>query len=450
MDLKLNGKFQISAALRNIIINTGWLFLLRLLRIAFAFFVSVWLTRYLGPAQFGVLSYAFALVALFAPLAKLGLDSVVVHEILQNPSRKDEIVGTSFYLRLAAGILSMIMVVAVIMLLRRGDTLTKTLTAVIAFGAIFQAYDVIDVWFQARAELKYPVYAKSVALIFANVAKVVLILAKASLLAFAWVAAFEVIIGAAGLVIAYRATGSGVREWRASRAMAKRLLGLGWPMILASTFAIVYLKIDQVMLGQMTSEHEVGIYSTAVRISEVWYFVPIAISTVVFPHLVQSKSLGRAVFRARVQQVYDFLAWVSLSVAVVMTFAAHFIIVLLFGEAYARSAAILEIHIWAGIFVFLREALGRWFITENLLAFAFISNGLGALVNIVLNFILIPRYQGMGAAIATVISYAAAGYLACFVHPKTREAAAMMSRALIVPLRAVAAALRARRSGGGP
>jgi PST family polysaccharide transporter len=444
----MNGRFRISATLRNIIVNTGWLFLLRFLRIVFAFFVSVWLTRYLGPAQFGVLSYAFAFVALFAPVAKLGLDNVMVPEIVQNPSRKDEIVGTAFYLRLVAGILCMAVILVVIMLLQPGAPLTRALTAVIAFGSIFQAYDVIDVWFQARAELKYPVYAKSVALVLANVVKIVLIIVKAPLMAFAWVSTFEVIVGAAALIVAYRAVGSAVRRWRISWGMTKRLLHLGWPMILASAFAIIYLKIDQVMLGQMTSEEEVGIYSTAVRISEMWYFVPVAIATAVFPHLIHGKSMGQAVFRARIQQVYDFLVWVSLTVAVIMTFAAHFAIVLLFGEAFARSAPILEIHIWAGIFVFLREALGRWFITENLLEFAFISNGLGAIANVVLNLILIPRYGGMGAAVATVISYAAAGYLACFIHPKTREAAAMMSRALIVPLRALAAVLRARGKGG--
>jgi O-antigen/teichoic acid export membrane protein len=442
MDVRMNGKFRISATLKNIAVNTGWLFFLRILRIGFAFFVSVWLARYLGPAQFGVLSYAFAFVTLFAPLAKLGLDHVIVPVILQNPSRKDEIVGTAFYLRFAAGILCAIAMVLVILPLQPEAPVTRALIAILAFGSLFQAYDVIEVWFHAQAAMKFPVYAKSIALVLANVAKIVLILGKAPLAAFAWVSSFEVIVGAAGLMVAYRAVGSAIKAWRIDRVMAKRLLGLGWPMILSSAFAIIYLKVDQVMLGQMTSENEVGIYSTAVRVSEVWYFMPVAIVTAVFPYLVKGKSVGQAVFRARMQQVYDFLVWISLSVAVVTTFAARFAIVLVFGEAYARSAPILEIHVWAGIFVFLREALGRWFITENLLTFAFISNGLGAVVNIALNLILIPRYKGIGAAVATVISYAVAGYFACFVLPRTREAAVMMSRALIVPLRALSAAFR--------
>jgi len=449
MDFKLGGRFQTNEVLRNVIVNTGWLFFLRLLRIAFAFFVSVWVTRFLGPERFGILSYAFAFVTLFAPLAKLGLESVVVNEIVQEPSRKGEILGTAFYLRLAGGIICMAIIVAAIMIMQPHDTLTKALTAIVAIGTVFQAFEVIDLWFQAQAELKYPVYARSVALILANVAKIALIVSRAPLSGFAWVATFEAIAGAAGFIVAYRARGSRMREWRATWTMARRLLRLGWPMVLASTFAIVYLKIDQVMLGQMTSREEVGLYSTAVRISEGWYFVPSAISMVVFPHLVRAKLLGEAVYRARLQRLFDFLAAISLAVALVMTFAAHFVIVSLFGLAYEQSAPILAIHIWAGVFVFLREALGRWFVTENLLEFAFISNSIGAAVNVALNFLLIPRYQGIGAAIATVISYAAAGYFACFIHPRTRVAAVIMSRALLVPVRSAAAAVRMLGRGGG-
>jgi O-antigen/teichoic acid export membrane protein len=218
-------------------------------------------------------------------------------------------------------------------------------------------------------------------------------------------------------------------------------------MILASSFAVVYLKIDQVMLGQMVSQSEVGIYSTAVKVSEAWYFVPVVISMSAFPFLVQGKAAGEAVCRKRFQQLYDSLAWISLGVAVIMTFAAHFAVVLIFGEQYARAGTILAILTWAGVFFFLREALGRWFITENLLIFSFITNGIGAVVNVALNIILIPRYAGIGAAIATVVSYASAGVLACFIHPRTRDAGWMMLKALAVPLRTLLAAVRPSSGG---
>ena len=439
----MNGKFRIGSALKSIAVNTGWLFVPKLLRIAFAFFVTAWLARYLGPAQYGILNYAIAFVVLVGPIMRLGLETVVVQEIVRAPGSRDEILGTTFFLRLLGGIASMAIVLLAITLMRpEGGALTRTLAAIISFGMIFQAYDAIDLWFQAEVQSKYAVYAKSAALIIKSLVLIFLIITRASLATFAWAWALETILAAAGLIIAYRVRGLDVRKWRVTWERARQLLGVGWPMILASSFAVVYLKIDQIMLGQMVGQSEVGIYSAAVRVSEAWFFVPVAVSMSVFPFLVQGKALGEAVYRARVQQLFDFLTWVSLGVAVIMSFAAHFAVVLIFGEPYARSGTMLAILTWAGVFYFLREALGRWFITENLLVFSFISNGIGAVVNVALNLVLIPRWGGIGAAIATVISYAAAGYFACFITPRTREAAWMMSKALIVPLRSLASIAR--------
>jgi O-antigen/teichoic acid export membrane protein len=439
----MNGKFRIGSTLTSIAVNTGWLFVPKILRIAFAFFVTAWLARYLGPAQYGILNYAIAFVILVGPIMRLGLETVVVQEIVRSPGSRDEILGTTFFLRLLGGVASMGIVIAAITFLRpEGGALTITLATIISFGMIFTAYDAIDLWFQAEVQSKYAVYAKSAALIIKSLVLVYLIVSKASLAAFAWAWALETILAAAGLVIAYRVRGFDIRKWRVTRERAKQLLGVGWPMILSSSFAVVYLKIDQIMLGQMVGQSEVGIYSAAVKISETWFFVPVAVSMSVFPFLVQSKALGEAEYRARVQQLFDFLVWVSLGVAVVMTFAAHFVVLLVFGEAYERSGPMLAILTWAGVFFFLREALGRWFVAEDLLVFSFISNGIGAFVNVALNLLFIPRWGGIGAAVATVISYAAAGYLACFLLPRTREAARMMSKALIVPLRTLASAVR--------
>ncbi|HVO76659.1 MAG TPA: flippase [Candidatus Bathyarchaeia archaeon] len=445
----MSGTFRIGSALRSIAVNTGWLFVPKILRIILAFFVTAWLARYLGPSQYGILNYAIAVVFLFGPVTRFGLEGVVVQEIVREPDRRDEILGTTFFLRLIGGAVSMGLVVLAVVLMRPGDALTATLATIIAFGMIFQAYDAIDLWFQAEVQSKYAVYAKSAALIIKNVVMIALIVARASLAAFAWAWALETILAGAGLIIVYRIRGLDIKTWRVSAERSKRLLGLGWPMILASSFAVVYLKIDQIMLGQMSSPSEVGIYSAAVKASETWYFVPTALSISIFPFLVQGKTLGEAVYRARVQQLYDFLVWVSLGVAVVMTFAAHVAVVIVFGEPYARAGTMLAILTWAGVFFFLREALARWFITEGLLIFSFVSNGIGALVNVALNLLFIPRYGGIGAAVATVISYAAAGYLACFITPRTREAAWMMSKALVVPLRALGSLARPASGTGG-
>ena len=443
-------RFKIRSTLRGIIINAGWLFVLRTGRVLFALFVGVWVARYLGPARFGDFSYALAFVALFVPLTTLGLEAVVVRDLVREPRARDEILGTAFLLRMCGGLLSVVMILVVIALIRAQDVLVRTLTGIVTIGIVFQAFDTIDIWFQSRVESKYPVYARFAALVLANVAKIVLIVRGAPLVAFAWVAVFEMVMTAAGLVVTYRACGFFITAWRASLSRARSLLGQSWALVLSGVLALIYLKIDQVMLGEMSGNEAVGIYSTAVRISEVWYFVPVAITSSIFPALIRSREMGGGIYRKRLQQLYDFLVWIALGVAVVMTFTANRLVVILFGEAYAASGPILAIHVWAGIFVFLKAALGRWLLNEGLLHFLFVSNSVGAAANVVLNLFLIPAYGGVGAAIATVISYAAAGYVACFLTPGTREAGRMLSLALVVPVRAVIRLVRGgdRREDG--
>jgi PST family polysaccharide transporter len=444
-------QFRIGSALRGIIVNAGWLFVLRAVRILFALFVGVWVARYLGPGRFGDLSYALAFVTLFVPLTTLGLTNIVVRDLVREPRAKEEILGTAFLLRLAGGVISVAVILVVISIIRAEDALVRMLTGVVAIGIVFQAFDTIDIWFQSEVQSKYAVYSRFVALVLANAVKIVLILRGAQLVAFAWVAVFEMAVTAAGFVVAYHARGFSITAWRVRLSRARNLLGQSWMLMLSGALTLIYLKIDQVMLGEMSGREEVGIYSTAVRISEIWYFVPMAISMSVFPALIRSRDMGREIYEKRLQQLYDFLVWLALCVALVMTFLASPIVRLLFGEAYAGGGPILAIHVWAGIFVFMKSALARWLLNEGLLRFLFLSNSIGAVVNIVLNLFLIPKYGGVGAAIATVISYAAAGYLATFLRPDTVPAGRMMSLALIVPLRTAVGAVRRieRREGGG-
>ncbi len=427
-------RFKISSTLERLIINTGWLLVLRVLRLLFAFFVGIWVARYMGPERYGTFSYALAFVVLFGPLSQLGLDGVVVREVVNDPNRKDEILGTTFFLRLAGAFVCFLTVLVAISLIRPGDRLSLALVGIISFGIIFTAFEAIDIWFQSRIEAKYAVYAKSAGLILANMVKIPLIITGAGLVAFAWVSALEVAVGALGLVIVYRYRGYFIRAWRFSMARAKSLLAISWPMILSGALAMIYLRIDQVMLREMVSDEAVGVYSTAVRISEVWYFIPIVAVKSIFPELVKSRDLGREIYMERLQSLYDFLAWTAMPVVLFLTLFAGRIIVLLYGEPFAGGGVILAILIWSSPFIFLREAYGRWLVNEEMTKFYIIAHGSGALLNVSLNLALIPAYQGTGAAVATVVSYAAGGYLASFLHPRTRPAGVMMTKALIAPV----------------
>lgn len=406
--------------LRQIIGNTGWLFADKLMRMGVGLLVSVWVARYLGPAQFGMLSYATAFVALFGALATLGLDGIVVRELVRKPGDSREILGSAFALRLAGGLLALLMAVAVVSWLRHGEQPLRWLVAIIAAGAVFQAFDVIDFWFQANVLSKHTVMAKNAAFSVASLARVGLILSHAPLILFAGVSLMEVVLGAAGLVIVYRRNNGFPGEWRRSAGRCRRLLGDSWPLILSGFSVAIYMKIDQVMLGEMSGDRAVGIYSSAVRISEIWYFLPMIIASSVFPAVLHAKQRDEGLYIRRMQRLFSLMTAISLAIAVPMTFLSEWVVITLFGAGFAAAGPVLAIHIWASLFVFLGVAQGPWDLAENLTRLALFRISSGAVINVVLNIFLIPAYGAVGAAVATVVSQAFAAVLLNAVHAKTR------------------------------
>jgi len=254
----------------------------------------------------------------------------------------------------------------------------------------------------------------------------------APLIAFAWAALGEVGLGAIGLIISYRVRGYSPWLWPWSSPLAKTLLKESWPLILSGLTVMIYMRIDQIMLGQMVGDKAVGLYSAATRISEVWYFIPMAIASSVSPAIYAAKEVSEALYYQRIKQLIRMLVLISLVISVPMSFMSSTLITILFGNGYSEAGKILAIHIWASLFVFMGVATSPWFIAEGLTEFSFHRTLIGAVVNVVLNFLLIPSYGGIGAAIATVIAYAIAAFLANGLNSKTHRIFIIQLKSLIL------------------
>ena len=206
-------------------------------------------------------------------------------------------------------------------------------------------------------------------------------------------------------------------------------------MILSGIASIIYLKIDQVMLTEMVSASENGVYAVASRISEVWYFFSIALVASFFPTLLKTKNDDFSKYKAQLQRLSDILFTSAIVIAITLTFLSDWLIVFLFGAEYIAAGQILSLHIWAGVFVFMRALLSKWLLAEDLIIFSLVTHGVGAIINVLLNYWLIPLLQGEGAAIATVISYAFASYIVLFFHRSTWPMAKIMTKSLLLPIR---------------
>jgi PST family polysaccharide transporter len=413
----LHGRYN----LQKLIGNTGWLFADRILRMAVGLVVGVWTARFLGPDQYGLFNFASAFVVLFSILATLGLDGVVVRELVQTPERENEVLGTAFLLKLAGGILTLVIAIAAINLLRPGDSVVHWLVAAIASGRIFQSLDTIDFWFQARVESRFVVYARSCAFLLVSVIQILLIIENAPLIAFASAVSLEMALGAFGLVLVYRSNGQRLSWWTLNVHRITRILKDAWPLALAGMAIMIYMRIDQVMLGQMMGNQAVGVYSAAVRISEAWYFIPLSIVASVTPSLIEAKKVSFNLYYERLARLFRLMVSIALAIAIPITFVSDYVARALYGNRYQGVGPILAIHIWAAVFVFLGVAQGPWNINEGLAKLALLRTFIGAATNVFLNLLLIPQYGPVGAAIATIVSQALSAVVLNALSSKTRK-----------------------------
>jgi len=411
--------------------NTSWLMGHRILSMIVALFVGVYVARYLGPERFGLLSYAMSFVGLFTALATLGLDGIMVRELVKTPERRDELLGTAFWLKTGGAILMWMGIVAAIPF-THNDTQTNILIAIIAIGVIFQAFNVIDFNYQAEVKSKYVVYAQLIQLVASSITKLIFVWIAAPLVWFACVFLFDAVVLAVALLAVYMKNTGKVWYWDWRWETARVLLKDSWPLILSGMVISIYMKIDQVMIKEMLGAEQVGHYAAAVRLSEAWYFVPMAITSSVFPAIINAKKQSEELYYQRLQKLYDLMVWLAVAIALPTTFLAPWVIRVLYGDAFLPAAGVLSIHIWAGVFVGLGVASGRWFLCENMQKEAFYRTFLGAICNVVLNIIMIPKYGINGAAVSTLISQSIAAYFYDVLNHKTRGVFWMKTRSFNV------------------
>jgi len=411
--------------------NTSWLFAEKILRMVVGLFVGIWVARYLGPEQFGLFSYAQSFVGLFTAFATLGLDGIVIRELVKDESRRDSLLGTAFRLKLI-GVLLVLIALAVAVKLSHQDSLTTLLIFIVASATIFQSFNVIDFYFQSKVLSKYIVYANIVSLLISSLIKIALVLNEAPLLYFAYVVLFDSFVLACGFLSLYRYKKFFISQWRFDAKVALSLLKDSWPLILSGLVISIYMKIDQIMIKEILNAEAVGQYAAAVRLSEAWYFIPMVVASSLFPAIINAKKQSEELYYARLQKLYDLMVWIAIAIALPMTFLSGWVVELLYGNEYDQAGSVLMMHIWGGVFVFLGVASGKWFLSENLQKLSFYRTFYGMIFNVIFNIMLIPKYGIIGAAIATLSGQCIAAYISDLFNKKTRVVFWMKTKSLLL------------------
>jgi len=425
---------KLSPELKKIISSIGWLSFEKIFMMALSFVIGIKVIQYLGPDNYGKLSYCISFAGLIGTIAKLGLDQIVIRNLVKEEDSTEEILGTAFVLKSVGSIITVFLIGIGIWNISN-DSQIRWMTLIISTGLIFTAFETIDFWFQSKVLSKSMAIVRSSQLILTGVAKLILIFGNFPLIAFAWVFMAEFTLKALGMVIVYYRSHQSMARWRVKRSRATGLLKDSWPLILSGVMILIYMKIDQVMLGNMAGDGAVGTYAAAVKLSEPCYFIAGAVCTSIFPALIKTREKSQEEYKRKIQMLYDLMAWISLLIAISVTLISDTLANTLLGIEFIEVGKILALHIWASPFVFLGIARSRWLTTENFTRFSLFATSLGAISNICLNVVFIPEYQGIGAAIATVISYAISSHASCIFYPPIYGNSKMLFKALIVPFR---------------
>lgn len=409
--------------------NTSWLMVERIVNLIMLFIIGVLMARYLGPQNYGLLNYAMSFVLLFAVFESLGLEGVVIRDLLAMPEKQNVLLGSAFFLKMIGAFLAFGLIFIFVQFTVH-DQLTASLILIMAAGVFFPMFNVIDFYYQSRVASKFVVFAKCTQTMLSFIIKLIIILNQSSLLWFALVIPVDSFLLALGLVGIYLSQGHSLLKWKFDMEVAKGLLKTSFPLILSGVAISIYMRIDQLMIKSILGDQAVGIYSVAVRICEVWYFIPMAIASSLFPAIISAKKIDEKLYHSRLQQFFDLMVVISVIILIPFLLWGDQMVLLLFGQEFAGAGAVLKIYMCAGTFTYMGVASSKWLLSENLTRISFYRTFSGLIVNIFLNLILINRFGVCGAAFATLITQIVATYLFDLCDRKTRFMFKMKSKSL--------------------
>jgi PST family polysaccharide transporter len=428
---RLTGILQGRDLLQRVIRNTAWQVTDKIIRLGLGLVVSAWVARYLGPADFGLLNFGIAFVAIFTPFADGGLQAIAVRELIRRPTDEATIIASGIALRLIGAVVAVAISVACVAMLRPDAAQAHLVVLIVALSLFPQSWDLIDFAYQARMRPRPIVIIRVTSLLVFSIAKIVLILIDAPVLSFAWVIVGEAALSALLMWLLSSVRSRSFRIRDARWMQMKTLITMSWPMAISGLSVMLYMRIDQVMLGKLVGDHAVGAFSAAVRISECWYFVPMAIMASVAPALTEAHQRSPEEYLRKLSAISSLMWLLGIGVAAVLSLTANPVIALLFGPDYSEAGVVLAIHAWAGVFVCQGLASGPWFVNAGMLRLRMVNTVVGAICNVLLNLTLIPHMGVTGAAVATLVSYCVAGILMNAATRQSRPVFFVQLRSLV-------------------
>lgn len=410
--------------------NSSWIIGEQVFQMLIQLIVGIITARYLGPSNYGSLNYTASFVTFFTSIATLGMEGVIIKKMIEYPDEEGTYIGSCMGLRLLASLLSILSVSVIVYILNPADYIKLILVFLQSFQLSFKAIEILDSWFQRHLKSKYVSIGKMAACIIVSAYKVFLLATSKSIIWFALSnSLMEAVIAFVEWVFYKR---EGGQKLSFSFSIGRQVLSESYHFILSGLMVAMYSQMDKIMIGQMLTDTDVGYYTTATAICGMWLFVPTAIINSFNPMIIELKKSGNeAMYLRRLQQLYSFVIWLCLGFSLVIALLARLIVVILYGSSYLGAVGALRITIWCETFAMIGTLRGIWIICENKNKYVKYYIAIGAVVNLVLNAIMIPRIGINGAAIATLITQITTSLIAPLFFKETKAHTVIVLRSFV-------------------
>ena len=381
--------------------------------------IGVISARYLGPSNYGTINYAASYISFFTIACALGLEGIVVKEMVDNRDNEGVVLGSSIVMRLAAGFLSMIAVCVIVAVVNPGDRVLLVVAFLQSLVLLFNAFHIIDFWYQSLLRSKVSSIIKCIAYTGMSVYRIWLLVTGKSVEWFAFATSLDSLLIA--ILFLYWYKKDGMHKLRFSSTMSKHLISLSYHLILSTLMAVIYNQLDRIMIGKMIDQTHVGYYAAASTICHMWLFIPQALANSARPLIMELKGKNEELYIRRIKQVTGVTFWLGTAFAVVVSALSHFIIDVLYGADYAQARGPLLLIIWSTVFSSLSYTRAIWMISENKQKYTKQIVVCGVVVNLILNSIGIPILGMNGAAAATLVTEITCCLIAPLFFKETRE-----------------------------
>lgn len=400
--------------------NIFWLIVEKGFSLVAGVVVGIYVARYLQPENYGLLNYAISFVGIFSVFSAMGLDQIIVRELARAPDSRDDLLGSALIIKLAGSFFLMLLIGTLLFFFHH-KAFTNTLIIIIAIAEIFKSFEIINNFYQSKVQSKYTVYSQLIINLVVSAMKIGLVLVHAPLIWFALIIVVGTFMNAVGLIVTYQSKTGPIANWNFRKKVAGNLLRESWPLTLYGFALYIQARIDQVMLGNMVNNYEVGQYSVALKFIEIFGFVPMIIMSTFTPAVSKAKVLDEDLYKSRLLNLYRLMFLLFLLVAIPIALFAEDIITFLYGVEYAPAGYLLSLFALRLFFSNMGVGKSVFIINESLFKYSLLTVVIGAIANILLNYMLIPLYASKGSILSSMLSFVISIFLVDMFFKNTRQ-----------------------------